>query len=176
MKNNKDNPYCPSFHKTPPKEKMIVGIVVLAAVAFIISLTILFTYQIEKCQRSSWRKYIGRTHQQRILWHIFLNSVYPEQSQPNQSLIYMWNISITIHSLIKVNWVLPQKSQARKENQQLAYNLLNVTVVSAFYNSRFFYGPPSELVLCVWYDFKIMFFPKYCGYFFGILWCFHSVL
>lgn len=51
MKNNKDNPYCPSIHKTPLKEKMIVGIIVLAAVAFIISLTILFTYQIEKRQR-----------------------------------------------------------------------------------------------------------------------------
>lgn len=54
MKNNKDNPYCPSIHKTPPKQRtpMIVGIIVLAAVAFIISLTILFTYQIEKRQRS----------------------------------------------------------------------------------------------------------------------------
>uniref|UniRef100_A0A8W8MDU3 Uncharacterized protein n=1 Tax=Magallana gigas TaxID=29159 RepID=A0A8W8MDU3_MAGGI len=52
MKNNKDNPYCPSIHKNPPKEKtpLIVGITVLAAVAFIISLTILFTYQIEKRQ------------------------------------------------------------------------------------------------------------------------------
>lgn len=29
MKNNKDNPYCPSIHKTPPKEKtpMIVWII-----------------------------------------------------------------------------------------------------------------------------------------------------
>lgn len=51
MIDEKDNLRC---HKSASKETtpMVVGIIVLAAVAFIISLTILFTYQIEKRQRS----------------------------------------------------------------------------------------------------------------------------
>lgn len=50
MKDEKDNPF---IHKSASKETtpMVVGIIVLAAVAFIISLSILFTYQIEKRQR-----------------------------------------------------------------------------------------------------------------------------
>lgn len=51
---NENDPSCPNIHKTTSTDKtpMVVGIIVLAAVAFIISLTILFTYQIEKGQRS----------------------------------------------------------------------------------------------------------------------------
>lgn len=54
MENEEDSPSCPNNHKTTSTDKtpMVVGIIVLAAVAFIISLTILFTYQIEKRQRS----------------------------------------------------------------------------------------------------------------------------
>lgn len=53
MKNKEDKSSCPSIHKTAPTDMapMVVGIIVLAAVAFIISLTILFTYQIEKRER-----------------------------------------------------------------------------------------------------------------------------
>lgn len=53
MKNKKDKQSCPNIHKSASTDKtpMVVGIIVLPAVAFIISLTVMFTYQIEKRQR-----------------------------------------------------------------------------------------------------------------------------
>lgn len=93
MENEEDNPSCPNNHKTTSTDKtpMVVGIIVLAAVAFIISLTILFTYQIEKRQRSRNCREgnVQAADLNNVYRDTFFNSVYPEQSQTKQSLIYM---------------------------------------------------------------------------------------
>lgn len=107
MENEEHNPSCPNNHKTTSTDKtpMVVGIIVLAAVAFIISLTILFTYQIEKRQRlrnCRERNVQAETSTTYIVTH-FLNYVFPEQSQPNKSLIKKYFLFISIHPLIKVN-------------------------------------------------------------------------
>lgn len=142
MKNNKDNSYCPSIHKTSPKEKMIVGIIVLAAVAFIISLTILFTYQIEKRQRS--RNCCEGNIQAEDLSnvHVYCDTFFKLSISRTISAKSVIDIHVKYFHynplFDKRKLGFAQKSQARKENQQLASNLLNVAVVSAFYNSRFF--------------------------------------
>lgn len=77
---------------------MIVGIVVLAAVAFILSLTILFTYQINKRQRSrNCRE--GNVQSEdlnNVYRETFFNSVFPEQTHPNQSLIKNMSFSFQL--------------------------------------------------------------------------------